>query len=138
MKKGQVETMGLVIIVILLVIVGLFALIFATRDGGGANEDLFLGMKAGNLANSMVFMSIGSSDFSMKVIDCCRGFDLLACSDVEVSANAGLELLDEKASLIVECNSGEVKEYGDCSTGINSEKIVLSSGDRFFVKICRK
>ncbi len=138
MRKGQVEMIGLVIIVILLVFIGVFALILGSRSNGDETEDLFLGLKASNLANSLRFMSIGNSDFSQRMIDCCSGIDTLACEDVEGAANSGFKLMEEKTSLIVDCYTGAEFVYGDCSTGINSEKIVLSSGDMFFVRICRK
>lgn len=137
-KKAQVETIGLVVIVFLLVLAGVFALIFMTGKEDVKHEDLFLSMKASNLANSLTFMTIGSSDFGLKVIDCCQGFDVLACEEIEIAGSSGLDLLDESASVVVECVNGQEIIFGECSSGINSEKIVLSSGDGFFVRICRK
>ena len=133
-KKAQVETIGLVVIVFLLVLAGVFALIFMTGKEDVKHEDLFLSMKASNLANSLTFMTIGSSDFGLKVIDCCQGFDVLACEEIEIAGSSGLDLLDESASVV----NGQEIIFGECSSGINSEKIVLSSGDGFFVRICRK
>lgn len=138
MKKAQVETMGLVIIVVLIALVGLFALIFMSSEDSDRHEDLFLGMKANNLANSLRVMTIGLSDFGLRVMDCCSGIDNAACDDVEGASESGFELLDEKASVEVVCFSGGVHNFGDCSMGIRSEEIVLSSGDMFFITICRR
>ena len=44
-KKGQVETMGLVIIVILVIMIGLFFLIFSLKGDQGVTEDVFLSTK---------------------------------------------------------------------------------------------
>jgi hypothetical protein len=137
-RKAQVETMGLVIIVFLLVIAGVFALIFMTGSEETKHEDLFLSMKASNLANSLTFMTIGSSEFGLRTIDCCQGFDTLACEEIEAAASSGLDLLDESASVVIECVNNQNVTFGGCSSGINSEKIVLSSRDGFFVRICRK
>lgn len=129
---------GLVVVVVLLVFVGLFAFIFMSGNYEDKHEDLFLGMKASNLANSLTFLSVGSSEFGSRAVECCAGIDNAACTDVEVSAEAGMDMFDERASFVLECVSGQEVIYGDCSTGINSEKIVLSTGDRFFIRICRK
>jgi len=138
MKKAQIETMGLVIIVVLLSIIGIFVLIFASKTSVDETEDLFLGMKAGNLASALTPVNVGRSNFGEKVIDCCQGIDISACSEVEIMADSGLNLLDERASLIIECTDNSVKEFGNCPSGVNSEKITLSTGDIFFVRICRK
>ena len=137
MKRGQVETMGLVIIVILIIMIGLFFLIFSIRGGEEGHEDLFLSMKANNLVNSLKSMDIGESNFGSKVIDCCAG-NLVAQEEVMGAVMAGREMIDEKMAFEIECAYGDCPGFSECSAGITSERVVLPSGDRFFATICRK
>jgi hypothetical protein len=138
MRRGQVETIGLVIIVILIVMIGLFFLVFSLGGDENGTEDVFLSMKANNLVNSLRSMSIGNDDFGSKVIDCCSG-NLGSCNDVMGTASRAMDYIDEKVKFEVECAyGGGPGSVGDCSTGITSERIVLSSGDRFFATLCRK
>lgn len=138
MRRGQVETMGLVIIVILVVMIGLFFLIFSLGGDENGTEDIFLSTKANNLVNSLSSLSMGNSDFSSEIIDCCGG-NMISCNDVVQSASMAMEYVDEKVSFEVECAyGGGPGSVGDCPSGITSERITLSSGDRFFATICRK
>ena len=138
MKRGQVETMGLVVIVILIIMIGLFFLIFSLNGGENGTEDIFLSMKANNLVNSLGSLSLGNSDFGSQVIDCCEG-NIRSCNEVMESATIAMDYIDEKVTFEVEClYGGSPARIGDCSTGINSERVTLSSGDRFFAIICRK
>jgi len=137
MRRGQVEAMGLVIIVILIVMIGLFFLIFSINGGEESHEDLFLSMKANNLVNSLKSMDMGDSNFGSKIIDCCAG-NLMAQEEVMGAVMVARGMIDEKIAFEVECAYGDCPGFSECSGGITSERIVLSSGDRFFATICRK
>ncbi len=138
MRRGQVETMGLVIIVILVIMIGLFFLVFSLNGGDNSTEDIFLSTKANNLVNSLSSLSMGNSDFSSEIIDCCGG-NMISCEDITQSAILAMNYIDEKVSFTVECAyGGGPGSIGNCPSGITSERIVLSSGDRFFATICRK
>ena len=104
-KLGQVETMGLVIIVILIVLLGVFFLAFNLRGEVSSEDRVFLGIKAGNLANSLKSVSIGTSSFGGRVVDWCNG-DGSAESDLEEIVLSGFEMIDEKVSVIFECYDG--------------------------------
>nr|MBA4404745.1 hypothetical protein [Nanoarchaeum sp.] len=138
MKKAQVETMGLVIIVVLLIMIALFFLIFSGRNKIDSTQELFLTMKANNLANSLRYVNVGSSNFEQKVIDCCAGLDGLACTNVEETAESGMALIDENTGFSVKCFNEESYTYGDCTIGVNSVSITVSSSDVYYVTICRK
>ncbi|MBS3172223.1 hypothetical protein J4438_01410 [Candidatus Woesearchaeota archaeon] len=138
MKKGQVETVGLVIIVILLLLIGLVVLIFSSRNKVDSSEDLFLTMKANNLVNSILHVDVGNSNFEQKVIDCCAGVDELSCRDMEDVISSGMALIDEKMTFSVICIGGELKSFGDCEFGLNSVRLKLPSEDIFYATICRK
>ena len=50
-----------------------------------------------------------------------------------------MQYIDEKVTFEVNCAyGGGPPPLGDCSAGITSERIVLSSGDQFFATVCRK
>jgi hypothetical protein len=75
LKKGQVETMGLVMIVILLVIIGLFALKLSISN---PNEDEFeteyLQLKANSLRDTIVESSVCSISVKDEIVNCRNNF----------------------------------------------------------------
>ena len=130
--NGQVETMGLVIIVILIVLLGVFFLAFNLKGEVSSDDRVFLGTKAGNLANSLKSVVVGDS-----FVDWCNG-DSSAESDLEEVILSAFDMIDEEVSVVFGCFDGRTLIFGDCSTGIVSEDISLSSGHSFFVRICPK
>ncbi len=131
-KLGQVETMGLVIIVVLIVLLGVFFLAFNLRGEVSPEDRVFLGVKAGNLANSLKSVGVGSL-----FVDWCNG-DSSKEDEIEEMILPGFEMIDEDVSLVFECFDGRSLVFGDCPTGIVSEDISLSSGHSFFARICAK
>ena len=131
-KLGQVETMGLVIIVVLIVMIGTFFLAFSLKSEVSSDDRVFLGTKAGNLANSL--KSVGAGNMFVAY---CNG-DSSAEDSLEELVFSGSSMVDEEVSVLFSCIDGRSLSYGDCATGIASESIVLSSGHRFFVRICPK
>jgi hypothetical protein len=129
--KGQVETMGLVIIVVLIVMIGVFFLAFSLKGEISSEDRVFLGIKAGNLANSLKSVGVGSL-----FVDWCNGYS--DESELEEIVLSSFEMIDERVSIMFECYDGRSLSYGDCPTGITSEDISLSSGHGFFVRICPK
>lgn len=53
MKKGQTEIMGLMVIVILLVVIGSFALVFSVRKNNNS-QDITQSVEVGNFLSSMM------------------------------------------------------------------------------------
>jgi|APSaa5957512576_1039674.scaffolds.fasta_scaffold108595_2 hypothetical protein len=130
--KGQVETMGLVVIVILLVMIGVIFLAFSLKSEVSSDDRVFLGMKAGNLANSLKSVGAGAL-----FVAYCNG-DSSAEDSLSELVSSGMSIIDEDVSVLFTCVDGRSLNYGSCATGITSESIVLSSGHRFFVRICPK
>jgi hypothetical protein len=131
-KLGQVETMGLVIIVVLIVMLGTFFLAFSLKSEVSSDDRVFLGTKAGNLANAL--KSVGAGDMFVAY---CNGDDSAEDSLSEL-VFSGSSMIDEDVSVLFTCYDGRSLSYGSCSTGIASENIVLASGHKFFVRICLK
>ena len=72
MKKGQMEAIGLVIIVFLVVIIGLFSIRF--MDGGSDDEiDIYYSIKVNNLVNAIYKSDVGGQSFSSLARGCCDG-----------------------------------------------------------------
>ena len=133
-KKGQVETMGLVVIVILVVFI---ALIFLRYSGESIDsEDKYLSIKINNFLNALRQVDIGDDNFEKIVIDCCDG-ELISCEVVE-SYVGYLEVGLDDFYLELTCmndNPGVV--VGTCSGGVASGNIVLITADKISTRICR-
>lgn len=130
--KGQVETMGLVIIVVLIVMLGVFFLAFSLKSEVSSDDRVFLGTKAGNLANSL--KSVGAGDL---FVEHCNG-DSSAEGALSELVLSGSSMIDEEVSVVFTCYDGRSLSFGSCSTGITSAIISLPSEHKFFVRICPK
>ncbi len=135
-SRGQMETVGLVVIVILIVFIGLFVLIFSHKSG--SDDDLFLEMKVNNFVNAIRYVSVGMDSFEDKVASCCSFNE---CDDVQEVVESGFGYFDRGMSFFIDCYDGKSLEYsgnGGCSSGVSSVKVSLSSGDKFYAIVCRK
>ena len=134
-RKGQVEIMGLVVIVLLIVFLGLLFLKYT--QPGLEVEDVFLSTKANNFLSAIKIISVGNSNFESIAVECCEG-NPGSCDSVNTVVLNSLEYLDEVANFNLECISygTDVFVDGNCDFGVTSETIILSSGDRISVKLC--
>jgi len=135
-KRGQIEAVGLVVIIVLLVLLGLFFIKYSGK--GDVNEDRFLTIRANNFLNALRQVSIGGSSFEDLAIECCAGGS--SCSQIESSMLAnGDSYLDEDFYFELRCIDEEnsvVKSTG-CASTVASGHVVLISGDEMFAKLCR-
>tara|TARA_Y100000310_G_C20611720_1_gene778331 strand:- start:677 stop:1096 length:420 start_codon:yes stop_codon:yes gene_type:complete len=136
-KRGQIETLGLVVIIILIVFLGL---IFLKYSGSGdtSSEDKFLAIKANNFLSAIKQLTIGNNNFEYFVSDCCVG-NSYACETVNDAVMSSMNYLEEGADFKLTCFSGVEHQFvvGNCEFGVSSEIFVLSSGDKISLKICR-
>ena len=131
--KGQIEMMGLVIIVVLLVVIGLIVLAFNLNSPGNNDNDNFLTIKANSLMNSLYNSDLGNQDFKNTMSSCCSGSQQ-DCSIIEevflgISGN-----IDENVSLTID------QEYfsGDkCEFFVSSVEYFYSSGCSNSIRICK-
>jgi hypothetical protein len=134
-KKGQIEAMGLVIILVLLVLLGLFFLKYSGKEE--VDSDRFLTIRANNFLNSLRQVSIGVNSFEDLALECCAGGN---CGNVgpRVSAN-GDGYLDEDFYFELKCadESTPVVKSTNCASTVASGHVVLVSGDEMFVRLCR-
>ncbi|MBT3690802.1 hypothetical protein HOG16_01000 [Candidatus Woesearchaeota archaeon] len=133
--KGQIDMFGLVIIVILIVMIGLFSLFFISRGQIDEREEYY-SYKANNFANALSKYSRGNLNFKEMVLECCTGS---RCEDLLDFVEDNFAYVDEPVSFEIECaNSDYSGSRGSCSSGIASESIILQSGDLIRVNLCRK
>ena len=138
-KKAQVETMGLVIIVLLLAFI---ALIFLRYSGEPIeSQDKYLSIKINNFLISLSKIDIGNDNFESLAIDCCSGIESncqLLAEKVEDHVNY-LEVNLSDFHFELSCFS----DYGgfivgDCINGVASGSLFLITSDEISAKICRK
>ena len=136
-KRGQIEAIGLVVIVLLLVLLGLFFLKYSGK--GEVDEDRFLTVRSNNFLNSLRQISIGGSSFEDLAVECCVD-DSNACGNVDSSMLENGEIyLDEDFNFELKCVNGGpgVVKGTDCSSTVASGHVVLISGDEMFARLCR-
>ncbi len=136
-KKGQVETLGLVVIIILILFLGLIFLRYSGNNDDPI-DDKFLSLKANNFLSAIKQLSIGNYNFEYYVSDCCVG-NPNSCNKVNEAVLSSKEYLEEDADFKLTCFSGVVYDFnmGNCDFYVNSETFVLSSGDKISLRICR-
>ena len=134
-KKAQVEAFGLVIIVLLLVFIGLFALIF--MSSGYDDRNVYLSNKAYNFANALYKADVGGSNFGDLASSCCIGEER-DCEILRSFILGHMESIDESSGFVMKCSTDIDLKVGDCFLGINSESFRRSGDFEFRVIICEK
>jgi len=134
MKKGQIETMGLVIIVILLVLIAIFSLSFLIKPEQ-ENEDI-LKLKANSLRSSILKITL-CEDVNVKdeIENCLDGYyQCINCDELKTEIIKMIEgsLENEKYDFIVD-GFMERKNCGSKVTAVSQE---LRNGN-VEVAICR-
>jgi hypothetical protein len=135
MSKGQIDMMGLVVIVILLALIGLFSLFFVL-GGGVEEENTYYSLRVYNFANALSKASIRNSNFEAEISSCCSGN---GCNILFDFVEDKFELMPEnEVGFEINCRSGYTDFLGNCTEGTTSEYINFGSGDKFRTVICRK
>ena len=144
--KGQIETLGLLVIVILLVFIGIFALKFMAFDNKKVVDESFYSVKANNLLNAIQKASICDENMEKAIVACfeensfCGRTDV--CSFVEEEINKIIdESLEEDISFTAKDSQyGNIGiEIVNCNAGISSVSSFIRSGYGVYelsLKIC--
>ena len=124
LRKGQIEMMGLLIIVV--VLIAIVILFFSLNIGNtGPESNKFLTIKANNLMNALDKVSLSEGSGGELIVACCEGGpNALECGKltgyfedlVGSRAKSGLDIR-ESASLFVENR----RIAGSCVEGVNSQ-----------------
>jgi len=136
-KKAQVETMGLVVIIILVIFIALFFLKYSGENK--KEEDAFLSIKANNYLNALKLVTVGNTNFGALAMECCS-FGT-SCNMVYQMAEASLGFLDESASFELRCVDGTTHSaplISPCDYYVASGSMIFISGDEMSARICRK
>jgi hypothetical protein len=134
LRKGQVETMGLVIIVILLIFIGIFALSFSIKDKE-INEDI-LTLKANSLRSSLLKTNICNITIKDEIGNCF--YNRPRCLDSCDSLNNVIDSII-KNSLEGEKYYFKFKdiELGSCVDKVTSVSEVIE-GEKVEIAVCRR
>lgn len=129
--KGQLESVGLVIIVVLIVILLLFALVFTTKKE--VRSESSVSVRADNLINAITKVEINRRDIREGVAECCEG----SCDDFRQGI---LEILDrsleENYFFSISKGSTVCEEIGSCRLGITSSKYRLRHfGEQYEISV---
>jgi len=140
MKLGQIEMMGLVIIVFLIVVIGLFALKLGSREDSGRDLDIYYSVKIDNLVNAIYRADLGPVSFETLAVSCCDG-NSIDCLKVNDFVNATLNsMIDESVGVELKFSSGAscLPVVGDCSEGVGSSSVFIPGGYEIRAILCRK
>ena len=145
MKKAQTEIMGLMIIVVLIVVIGLFAFRFMLMNQSSSNDE-YLSIKANNLINSIKMTSICEKNMGDAIIACCNNQNFCereACGLVKEEINRIINSsIEENFYFEAKNFEGELCFFiGSCSNGIASSINFLNSdsgNSEIQLKLCRK
>src|SRR3989344_1761960 len=95
LKKAQVETVGLVIIVIIITFALIFGLQFMTRDKGNELNERYLQLNADNMRSVIMKTTINNCNIKDEIIN-YETFDDVACFDNEEGLKLYLILIYSK------------------------------------------
>ena len=106
LRKAQIETAGLVIIVIILAFTLIFALQFINKDKGNKLNENYLKLNADNLRSTILKTTINNCDIKDEIIN-CNNFNQANC----------LENCDKLNSIIKEIIQASVKNNYEFDAG---------------------
>ena len=132
--------MGLLIIVILIVVGGLFYVGFVLMNPQDAPKSNIESIQARNLMNAVMNVEVCENSVKQAVVLCNNGdVNICGCIEDEIPLIVG-DLLNQDYSFIVEKGDEiEVIKVGSCETGINSPSYLFSDAGieyNAYFKLC--
>jgi hypothetical protein len=128
MKKAQIEIMGLVIIVVLLVFIAVFSLPFIIKEKSKALNEDYLQLYANNLRSVVLNTNLCDSGNVMdEIISCYYGAPICLedCNDIEDKIREIIESsLDEKINYKFTIDEMIVSN-GECTEKVTSSKAFI-------------
>ena len=130
MRRGQIEMIGLMVIVLILIIVALFFLRFSLRSDS-FEDDTLLSLKANNLVNAIKKVTDCGKPFEEAIIACCQEENFCgnpSCEHVTDTINSITSNMEEKVSFSATLN-GESCGFiiQECQKGVTSTVNILNA-----------
>ena len=129
MRKGQSETMGLLVIVILFIVIGMIYLRFRLADTGNDYGDVRNSIEANNLLKAVMKLKIGGIDVNEMIWNCHEEADKCRMLERELDS-AFKSSLSERLNFgyVLKANELEILRFGECSLGIVGSFIAVRDG----------
>lgn len=109
LRKAQIETVGLVIIVIILAFTLIFALQFINKDKGNKLNENYLKLNADNLRSTILKTTINNCDIKDEIIN-CNNFNQAICLENCDKLNLIIkEIIQASVKNNYEFNAGNIK-----------------------------
>ena len=144
-KRGQVEILGLAVLVILLVVILVIALRFSFSTSNNANNELRTGLIANNLLNAII-KEKSKIDVKDLIYDCYNGIKRgvskeISCTKLtkEINKIISLSVGNRNFELSLSTDSLDFFKEGECKNGVQSTQYRFKKEDITFVatiKLC--
>ncbi|HLC56905.1 MAG TPA: hypothetical protein VJJ23_06720 [Candidatus Nanoarchaeia archaeon] len=141
MGKGQIDMIGITVVLLLIIIIGIVALRFSITKVESNQDNTLNSIKANNLVNALVKASSCDSNLKEAMKNCCENSDFCgqnACDFLEkeaksifdktITSNYLLEIKNEDKSCF---------NLGKCEQGISSSPYFVNELE-IKLKICEK
>src|SRR3989344_4096935 len=124
MGKGQIDMIGITIVLLLIIIIGIIALRFSITKVESNQDNTLNSIKANNLVNAIVKASSCNSNLKEAMKNCCENKDFCgqnACDFLEKEAKL---IFDKSISseylLEIKNRDKSCFKFGNCEQGISS------------------
>jgi len=130
--KGQTEMVGLLIIVVLIVFIGLFAVVLMSKNTNEDDVTARRSVVADNLMNAITKVRIDDKSIEQSVAECCDG----NCETIGKIDRVISEIVEEDYKVMIFQNENECRSSGNCDFGISSSEYPLRYyGNRYKISI---
>ena len=136
MKKGQMEVVGLLVIVILLLVIGVFVLKFSLQPASSTTADARSSLESTRLLQALVLTTIQGKSVAEYAAACSR--DTGACQNLRLELESIFSVILRKGqqysfSLLYQDQKILVMEH--CSVGVLSSYLFISDGGFYEVQL---
>ena len=114
MKKGQIETIGLLVIVVLLLVIGVVFLKFNVNDKHNLKADLRTNTQTTNLLRAVMKASLSDKSVSDAVVDC--SFNSAQCASIS-----------DEIKKMLDVSVGKGKNYEFTASADNKQLISIGN-----------
>lgn len=140
LRKAQIETMGLVIIVIILAFTLIFALQFINKDKGNKLNENYLKLNADNLRSTILKTTINNCNIKDEIINCNKFNQAICLENCDKLDLMIKEIIQASVKNNYEFDAGNIKLInGSCLNKdiITSSIQPLASTDiKIVLKLC--